>query len=150
MVRNLYYYTHLDMCTNCWATPLNSTEILYRCLDIVWKVRKHRPHSRATCIFYILELNEASCPCSRIHVCIICPSTSSVYTSYNTKTHTIQTRSSGSKCVFPDNGKLKEGDDGFIGADDPGCITREVDEDTMKLEPAYQVSRAGTTGFHTL
>lgn len=93
MVRNLYYYTHLEMCTNCWATPLNSTEILYRCLDIVWK-----------------------------------------------------TRDTGSKCVFPDNGDLKEGDNGWIGPNDPGCITREVDEDTMKLEPAYQNPLSETLG----
>ena len=49
--------------------------------------------------------------------------------------------------MFPDNGNLKEGDNGWIGPNDPGCITREVDEDSMKLEPAYQVSAGGgTTG----
>lgn len=93
LVRNLYYYTNLELCSNCWATPLNSTEILYRCLDIVWK-----------------------------------------------------TRSGGSKCVFPDNGDLKEGDDGWIGPNDPQCITREVDEDTTRLEPAYENPLSETLG----
>ena len=42
--------------------------------------------------------------------------------------------------MFPDNGDLKEGDNGWIGPYDPRCITRQVDDDTMKREPAYEVS----------
>ena len=41
--------------------------------------------------------------------------------------------------MFPDNGDLKEGDAGYIGPRDPKCITRKVDEDTTRLEPAYDV-----------
>ena len=39
LIKNTYYYTHLELCSNCWVTALNSTEILLRCLDIEWTVR---------------------------------------------------------------------------------------------------------------
>ena len=55
----------------------------------------------------------------------------------------MQTRWGAQECVFPDNGDLKEGDNGWIGPNDPRCITRKVDEDTTKLEPAYEVSAGG-------
>ena len=59
----------------------------------------------------------------------------------------MQTRSGAQECVFPDNGDLKEGDNGWIGPYDPRCITRKVDDDTTKREPAYEVSAGGgTTG----
>ena len=45
LVKNTYYYTHLDLCSNCWVTALNSTEILFRCLDIVWTVGPHNPET---------------------------------------------------------------------------------------------------------
>ena len=50
-----------------------------------------------------------------------------------------QTKGSAAKCVFPSNQGLQEGDEGYIGAYDSGCITREVDDTKSRLEPGYEV-----------
>jgi len=47
LIKNTYYYTHLELCSNCWATALNSTEILYRCLDVEWTTT----NTGAKCVF---------------------------------------------------------------------------------------------------
>ena len=54
----------------------------------------------------------------------------------NSKT---QTNSSAAKCLYPLNNDLQEGDEGFIGPYDSGCITREVDETNSRIEPGYDV-----------
>jgi len=36
LIKNLYYYQNQELCANCWVTPINTTEIFFRCLEIIW------------------------------------------------------------------------------------------------------------------
>jgi len=36
LVKNPYYYLNTKLCTNCWVVPLNTTEIFYRCLEVIY------------------------------------------------------------------------------------------------------------------
>lgn len=36
--RNAYFYENADMCTSCWNVLLNTTEIFFRCFDIIQTV----------------------------------------------------------------------------------------------------------------
>ena len=104
-VANRFFHSEAVMCTNCWPVWLNTTELFFRCFDIITTVNtvKEVGSSRASSLPRVkrIALWLGGTPTPHFFFCMCCQ-----------------------VCTHPDMTNTSTSDPNYIAADDVRCLTK--------------------------